>query len=171
VSTVIAAQDTSEADLVRIAASAEMRSEHPLGKAIVAHAASQRVAVHEPQQFDYTPGRGITAMVDGSTILAGNRAIMLDHRIELPVDAGHSIEAGSQVFVARDGRFVGTVVVGDTVRPEAKRLSRCSIAWACKAFSLVVIRVGGHDVAAQLGITRVEANCFQKQKSEGSKIW
>jgi len=162
---VIPANGASNLDVIGLAASAEMRSEHPLGKAIVAHAISERVPVHEPQQFDYTPGRGITAMVDGSTLLAGNRAMMIEHRIELPESSANGTEVGSQVFVAHDGRFVGTVVIGDTVRPEAKR--------AVEMFdrmSLDSILLSGdtssvaNDVAAQLGITRVEAELLPEAK-------
>ena len=64
----------SEADVVEAAASAEMRSEHPLGKAIVAYASGGGSPLKEPERFDYAPGKGITSVINGSTVIVGNRA-------------------------------------------------------------------------------------------------
>src|SRR2546427_2996828 len=76
VQAVLPAVGSSEFEVIANAASAEMRSEHPLGKAIVARALAAGLPVHEPERFAYTPGRGISAVVDGSTILVGNSALM-----------------------------------------------------------------------------------------------
>ena len=74
----------SEADVVEAAASAEMRSEHPLGKAIVAYASSRGYSLKEPERFDYAPGKGITSVINGSTVIVGNRALMAEHRVDVP---------------------------------------------------------------------------------------
>jgi Cu+-exporting ATPase len=104
-----------------------MRSEHPLGKAIVAYAVAGGVLVNEPERFDYTPGRGIAASVNGSRILFGNRALLVAHGIE-PFEITHPpAVAGSRVLVARDGHFMGTIIIGDTVRtggPARHRVTR-----------------------------------------------
>jgi Cd2+/Zn2+-exporting ATPase/Cu+-exporting ATPase len=63
------------------AATAELRSEHPLGQAIVAYAKSRGRSIPEPDSFDYTPGRGISASSAGSIILVGNRALLTEHGI------------------------------------------------------------------------------------------
>lgn len=77
--------------LLDAAASAELRSEHPLGKTIVAYARAQERSPKEPQRFGYTPGHGIDATVDGELVLVGNQALMRDHGIAVPADllAGH----------------------------------------------------------------------------------
>src|SRR5579872_704166 len=121
VQAVLPATEASEREVIEHAASAEMRSEHPLGRAIVEYAKRAGIKAAEPERFDYTPGRGIEARVNGSAIVAGNRALMREHRIEVPEGVSDAAGAGSPVFVARDGRFLGIIVIGDTIRPEAKR--------------------------------------------------
>ena len=82
VQAVLPTAPTSELELIEHAASAEFRSEHPLGKAIVAYALARGLTVREPERFDYTPGRGISAVVCGSKIFAGNYELMAEHRVE-----------------------------------------------------------------------------------------
>ncbi len=160
---VLPVPDITEQDVIAIAASAEMRSEHPLGRAIVARAIAMGLSVDEPERFDYAPGRGIAAIVKGSTIVAGNRALMTEHGIEIP--AAPAAYAGSPVYVARDGRLVGTIVIGDTVRPEARR--------AIAAFDRMGIgcvlltgdtRASAAALAEQLGIGRFEAEMLPEAK-------
>ncbi len=74
VQAVRAAAEAKADEVLSVAAAAELRSEHPLGQAIVAYAEAQGRAIAEPERFAYTPGRGITAVVSGATILVGNRA-------------------------------------------------------------------------------------------------
>src|SRR5882757_6619042 len=111
----------SEIDLLDAAASAEMRSEHPLGKAIVNFASAKKRSIREPDRFDYVAGRGITAIVDGVTILVGNRSLLTDHAIVVPHNLAAGADTSSEVFVARNGQFLGAIIVADTVRPEARR--------------------------------------------------
>ena len=111
----------SEVELLDAAASAEMRSEHPLGKAIINFASSKNRRVREPEHFAYVPGRGITASVDGAEILAGNRGLLSDRGIAVPYDFDSDANTSSEVFVARDGRFLGSILIADEVRPEARR--------------------------------------------------
>ena len=81
---VIPANNQSPEAVLDVAASAELRSEHPLGQAIVAHARDRHRSPTEPERFDYAPGRGITASVSGATILVGNRALMSDRGVVVP---------------------------------------------------------------------------------------
>jgi Cd2+/Zn2+-exporting ATPase/Cu+-exporting ATPase len=123
------------------------------------------LSVKEPERFDYTPGRGISAVVNGSTILVGNRALLMDSRIDLPESLVAARDVGSAVFVARDGRFLGTVVIGDTIRNEARR--------AIEAFDRMSVRTvlltgdtkhAAEAVARQLGIHEVEAEVLPEAK-------
>ena len=121
VQTVTPAEGVSPDAVLDAAAAAESRSEHPLGQAIVSYAHAKGRNISEPERFDYTPGRGIAAAVDGVEVLVGNRPLMIERGITLPTNLTRKVEAVSEIFVARDGRFLGEIVVADTVRPEAKR--------------------------------------------------
>lgn len=147
------------------AAAAELRSEHPLGRAIVIYAQNQGRAVAEPQHFAYTPGRGIAAKVAGSAIVVGNKIWMQENNVSVPSDLTLGVEAASEVYVAHDGTLLGAVAVADTVRPEAKD--------AIKALDTIGIRTilltgdalpVAKAVAAQLGIKTVEAGLLPEDK-------
>ena len=153
------------------AVSAESRSEHPLGQAIVAHAQAQGRAVNEPDRFAYTPGRGIAAQVAGVTVLVGNRAWMEDRGVVMPATDATAIEtdtaasAMSQVFVARDGRLLGAIAIADTVRPEAER----AVATLGRMGIRTILLTGdtqavAEAVASGLGIREVEADLLPEDK-------
>jgi len=157
--------NTSESELIASAASAELRSEHPLGRAIVAHAAAKGIAVQEPARFDSSPGLGIVAKVGDSTILAGNRILMSAHQIPIPQPSGSGTRVVSEVMVARNGRFLGTIMIADTVRPGARH--------AIEEFDRM--RIGtllltgdaepvAKDIAAQLGIRELAAEQLPEEK-------
>ncbi|HLX36701.1 MAG TPA: cation-translocating P-type ATPase [Candidatus Binataceae bacterium] len=120
VSSVTTAADISEREILEAAGAAELRSEHPLGKAIVELARAKNVSLREPEHFDYTPGQGIAARIDGDAVLVGNRAFLTNNDVELPADFNRD-DASSEIYVARGGRFLGAIAISDTVRPEAKR--------------------------------------------------
>ena len=155
----------SEVDVVEAAASAEMRSEHPLGKAIVAYASSRDYSLKEPDRFDYAPGKGIASVSDGTTVIVGNRALMTAHRIDVPDNFAATANPSSRLMVARDGRFLGSIAIGDIVRPESRR--------AIESFGSMGIRsilltgdTGevAKSVANELGINEVEAELLPEAK-------
>ncbi|WP_136620794.1 MULTISPECIES: heavy metal translocating P-type ATPase [Mesorhizobium] len=156
--------DTTDDELLDAAASAELRSEHPLGRAIVSYARSQGRKIVEPTSFAYTPGRGIATRIGESTVLVGNRAWMAENGIGMPA-SDHDVAAGSEVFAARDGRLLGSLAVADTVRPEAKRaveaLHRLGI-------RTVLLTGDARHVAAAvggaLGIKEIEAELLPEDK-------
>ena len=168
---VVPVADVSEAEVIVAAASAEMRSEHPLGKAIVARAVAERRSIREPERFDYRPGRGITAVVDGATILVGNRALLNENGIEAmqaaPVNsavAGVS-DAAAEVLVARDGRFIGTILIADTIRPEARRAIEALARMRIRVILLTGdTRPVAEGVARALGIDEVESDLLPDGK-------
>jgi Cd2+/Zn2+-exporting ATPase/Cu+-exporting ATPase len=152
------------------AASAELRSEHPLGRAIVAHASAHGRTPIEPDRFAYTPGRGIAAEVDGATVLVGNEAWMVDRGIVIPANGVPSIDgdgaaAASEILVARNGRFLGAIAVADTVRPEAQ----CAITALGRMGIRTILLTGDRQavadaVARGLGIAEVEADLLPEDK-------
>jgi P-type Cu+ transporter len=111
------APGTHEGELLAAAATAECRSEHPVGKAIVNKAGERGYAWHDPDRFEYVPGKGVVAHQDGAEIVVGNRALLHETGIDWPASASES--AGSEIGVARGGQFIGAIRIGDTLRPEA----------------------------------------------------
>ncbi len=153
--------------LLDAAAAAELRSEHPLGKTIVAYAQAQQRALQEPERFGYTPGRGIDAIVAGDTILVGNASLMREHGIALPADllAGHP--EASEVLVARAGVLLGAIVVADSVRPEARQAIAAIHALGIRTVLLTGDAQAVTDaVARQLGITDVAADLLPEHKRQ-----
>jgi P-type Cu+ transporter len=165
VQSVLPAPNHTEREVIENAAAAEMRSEHPLGKAIVARAAATGLAVREPQRFEYEPGKGITAVLGGATVVAGNRAMLTEHGIDVPNHALPAAQHGSQVMVARDGQYIGTIAVGDTIRPEA----RGTVAALNRMGIRTVLLTGDSQsnaaaAARQLGIAQFEAELLPDAK-------
>jgi P-type Cu+ transporter len=165
VQTIVPAYGVSEIEVLESAASAEMRSEHPLGRAIREVASATNLSIREPERFDYMPGRGITAVVDGVTILVGNRRLLADHAIKVPGDFVGSANTSSEVLVARDGHLLGAIVIADIVRPEAKQAIE-----ALKGMGVRSVLLTGDTesvaakVAHELGINEVEAGLLPEMK-------
>jgi heavy metal translocating P-type ATPase len=156
--------------LLDAAASAEMRSEHPLGKTIVAYAQSQGRSIQEPETFGYTPGRGINATVNGDVVLIGNHALMRDHGIDIEDDLLAQHPDASEVFVARAGTLLGAVVIADTVRPEARQAIDAIHAMGIKTILLTGdAQAVANVVAREMGITEVGADLLPEDKLERIK--
>jgi len=164
---ILTAAGVNADELVAAAASAELRSEHPLGKAIIAYCRKQGREIIEPAQFAYTPGRGIAAKMSDHTVLVGNRIWMAENRIDLPSEASAGADTGSQIFVARDEALLGSIIVADAVRPEAKRAVDALDRMGVKTILLTgdTVRVA-EAVGTALGIKNVEAELLPEQKLE-----
>jgi len=153
--------------LLDAAASAELRSEHPLGKTIVAHARALGGSPREPEQFGYTPGRGIDATIGGELVLVGNLALMRDHGIAVPGEllAGHP--EASEVCVARAGTLLGAIVIADSVRPEAREAIATIHGMGIRTMLLTGdAKAVAAAVARQLGITEIAAELLPEDKRE-----
>jgi Cd2+/Zn2+-exporting ATPase/Cu+-exporting ATPase len=165
VQAVVPATGVAEIEILEVAASAEMRSEHPLGKAITNFALAKNRFLREPKRFDYVPGRGITAVVDGVTVLVGNRGLLTDHAIEVPRELAERADTSSEVFVARDGRLLGAILIADTVRPEARRAIEALNRMGIRSVLLTGdTKLVAEIVARELGITEVEADLLPEMK-------
>ena len=165
VQAIIPTTGISEVDVLDAAASAEMRSEHPLGKAIINLALVKNRSTREPERFDYVPGRGIRAEVDGATILVGNRWLLIDNAVEVPLEFTASVDFSSEVFVTRNGRLLGAIAIADTVRPEARRaieaLGRMGIRTVLLTGDTKPV---AEAVARDLGISEIEADLLPEMK-------
>ena len=126
---VVAGAEQEEKALLRLAASLEQGSEHPLAAAIVAGAQERRIGITTAQDFRYLPGKGVIGTVDGQTVALGNRAL-LD---ELHIEAGTLLDRAEELrrqgqtvmFVAVNGKAIGLLGVADPIKastPEAIRM-------------------------------------------------
>ncbi len=165
---VVATGSLDESEIYRLAASAEQLSEHPLGKAIVNCCKKQGTQLAQVNKFQMVPGQGISAVVDGRTVLAGNPDLLHEHDIciEIPADAKKYIDQGCTVtYVAVDGMFAGFIALSDTLRQE----SRDTIQAISQLGVQPVLLTGDHEnaaktIAGKLHIGEVRANCLPEDK-------
>ena len=162
---VVPAETATTEAVLDAAASAELRSEHPLGRAIVAYARAQGRSIPEPERFDYTPGRGICALVDGTTVLVGNRALLMERGVSVPPTFVPEEAAASEILVARDTRLLGAIVVADSVRPEAKPAVEALARMRMRTILLTGDTKSVADaVGRRLGIAEVHADLLPEDK-------
>ena len=161
---------TAEEDLLSLAASAESKSEHPLGKAIVAHAKAERILLLTSAAFQMTPGKGIFAIVNGRDILCGNEKYLAEHGVFLNSLAQSTLEkfraqGKASVLVADGSICLGVIALSDVLRPEAgETVSRLS-----DLHTRTVLLTGDHQKAAdyfaqQVGISEVRAELLPEEK-------
>jgi Cu+-exporting ATPase len=163
----IASED--EAEALRLAASLERHSEHPLGEAIVEAASTRGLPLAEPRQFESHTGRGVTGIVEGRRVAVGNRALLAELRIEPGRFADHAdafaAEAHTPVFVAVDGSAAGVIAIADAVKPGAPGAVE-----ALHRMGLESVMLTGDDartaeaVARAVGIDRVVADLLPEGK-------
>lgn len=163
--------ELDEAALFTLVAAAEQLSEHPLGKAIVTSWRENGAGLlPAADQFQMLPGRGVQAVVEGQTILAGNRAMLAEQGIPLPQAAARAADASLEegctvIYIACDNRAVGLLALSDTVRPEA----HAALAEVQALGVEPVLLTGDNEKAArhlarQLGINSWHAGCLPQDK-------
>ncbi|MGH9775605.1 MAG: heavy metal translocating P-type ATPase [Candidatus Acidiferrales bacterium] len=150
--------------VVEAAAIAERFSEHALAAAILRKADAMSLAVPEPESFSYTPGKGIVAQQNGSRIVVGNQAFLAEQMIAL--GALEQISNGSsEVFVARDGQFLGALRLADTLRPEAKKAVASLRAMGIRTLLLTGdSRSIADSVGQTLGVDEIASELLPDQK-------
>ena len=164
---IVPAEGADPARILETAASAELRSEHPLGKTIVAHARTLGRALREPERFGYTPGLGINAALEGDLVLVGNQALMPAHDVAVPPNLLGGHPEATEVFVARRGQLLGVIAVADTARPEAGDAIRAIQAMGIKTVLLTGDAQAVADtIARQLGISEVAAELLPEDKQK-----
>jgi heavy metal translocating P-type ATPase len=117
---VVPAAGFTERDILSAAAVAERKSEHPLAKAINAHARKLDIPVVEPGQFSYTPGKGVSAHYENDEILVGSRALLIERGVKCSLPDSRNGSGTSEVYVARGGQILGALRIADVLRPEAR---------------------------------------------------
>jgi P-type Cu+ transporter len=151
--TINAAGALSREQLLSLAASLEQLSEHPVARAIVRHAAAERLTLVQPTAFESLTGRGATAMVGAQWVAVGNAALM--HELALDVTSfveqatALASDARTVVYLAVDGRVHGLLGVADTVRADSR-----SAIQALRAMGLRVVMLTGDNAATANAVAR-----------------
>ena len=157
--------------LYRLLAGAELRSEHPLGKAVVSCFKKEKeFKIPQPEEFRMLPGKGVYSVVEGQEILAGNTELFAENRITFPdslkIQAEEFLKKGCTViYIAVDGKMKGFAAVSDTLRAEAPDTIQ-----EIKSIKVTpVLLTGDHESAAEymagrLGISQVYADCLPEDK-------
>lgn len=160
----------SETDLLSLAASAEAKSEHPLGKAIVAYAKAKEVPLAESTAFKMTTGKGIFAEVDTRSLLCGNEKFLTENGVSIDNKVQSALErlrtqGKASILVAEGQKCIGVIALSDVLRPEAKDMvSRLS-----DMHTRTVLLTGDHQKTAdyfarQVGISEVRAELLPEEK-------
>jgi Cu+-exporting ATPase len=170
VTAVVPTSGLSEDEVLRLAASLEQSSEHPLAAAVVAAAKERGIAVEEPSDFSSATGKGVTGNVAGRAVALGNARLMADQRIELGDLAGKADELRRQgataLFVGVDGKPGGIIAIADPV----KATTRAALD-SLRADGIHIVMLTGDNrttaeaVARQLGIDDVEADVLPEDKN------
>jgi len=162
---VVPAAEASEEEVIRAAALAERRSEHPLARAILARAEQLGLPPQEPERFTYTPGRGVVAELAGERFLAGNEALLAEQGVSLSALPEWRSDGASPVFVARGTRLLGVIQVADALRSEATAAVGALRAMGIRTILLSGdVRAVAEAVARQLGTDEVGAELLPDQK-------
>jgi Cu+-exporting ATPase len=171
VESVVAASGGNETELVRLGASLEQGSEHPLGSAIVAAARENNIPLAGVSDFQSHPGLGISGKVDGRTVAAGNEKFFQQKSISFDAfaqPAGNLRHNGQTVvFVALEGRPAGLIGIADPIKPSTAQALR-----DLKGAGLRIVMLTGDSrgtaeaVARKLGIDNFEAEILPEKKSE-----
>ncbi len=172
--TVQAVGDQSENELLRLTASLEQASEHPLAAAIVRGAIERKIGLTAPGNFESVTGRGTMGTVDGHSIAVGNASLFENRSVPLDALMARAGELRAQgqtvMFVAVDGRAAGLIGVADPVKASTGEAIRM-----LHAEKIRVVMVTGDNrqtadaVARQLGIDEVHADVLPDQKSDAVK--
>jgi len=160
----------TEAEVLRLAASAETGSQHPLALAVVRAASERKLAVSECERTEELPGRGLRAVLDGRTMLLGNRTLMAEASV--PTESASAtlekLQSGGKtaVLLAVDGKLAGIVALADTLKEHSADAVR-----ALKTMGIEVVlltgdnRATGEAIGRQAGIDQVIAEVLPGQKA------
>ncbi len=163
-------ENLTEEELLTLAASAEGRSEHPLGKAIVTRAKEEGLPLAEVQNFRMTAGKGIAAQVSGQDLLCGNEkfleenGVAIDGSIRSVLEKLRS-EGKASILVAAGAQCIGIIALSDVLRPEAKGMVSC----LSSMHTRTVLLTGDNQKTAgyfakQVGISEVRAQLLPEEK-------
>ena len=175
-------EDLTNLDLLKITASCEKLSEHPLAKAIVNNAKEAEIDIEEPQDFKMYPGKGVTCNNSYGHVYAGNSKFLSENNVDLNIDTQLNKlknEGKASIIVALDGEVIGLIGLSDVIREDSKKM----IDSLHELGTETVLLTGDNTetanyFASQVGIGKVYGNLLpeeklswiEKFKSEGKKV-
>lgn len=160
----------TEKELLTLTASTEAKSEHPLGKAIVAKAKGQGLPLTESEDFKMAAGKGISAKVSGRILLCGNEKYLLEHGVIIDEQVHGTLEklrteGKASILVAENNVCIGVIALSDVLRPEAKDMVSRLTAMRTSAVLLTGDNRKTADYfAKQMGISEVRAELLPEEK-------
>jgi Zn2+/Cd2+-exporting ATPase len=167
---IVPVDGVSEDELLRVAASVEVRSEHPLAKAVAAAAGKRTLKLAEVSAFEAIPGRGVQAVVDEQVVNIGSPRYLLQNGNFPPklAEARDRLEAQGKtvMLVERGGSWMGLIALADEIRPEAKALIQELKRSGVKQVAMLTgdNPLVAQNIANQLGIDRVYAGLMPEDK-------
>ncbi len=182
VTDIIVTAKIDEYELVRLAASAEKGSEHPLGEAIVNKAKERNIEFYKSESFEAIPGHGIEVVLNGKVVLLGNKKLMNERGIDITLQNESdrlAAEGKTPMFIAVNNTLAGIIAVADVMKASSKRAVEI-----LHGMGIEVAMITGDNsrtaeaVAKQVGIDRVlaevlpqdKANEVKKLQMEGKKV-
>ncbi|MGI6085266.1 MAG: heavy metal translocating P-type ATPase [Acetivibrionales bacterium] len=160
-------------EMIKLSASAEKGSEHPLGEAIVNKAKEENLELISIDSFEAIPGHGIEAIVQGRKMLLGNKKLISDRKIEMTLQSESdklAEEGKTPMYVAVDNLLAGIIAVADVIKPGSKRAVQM-----LHDMSIEVVMITGDNkrtaeaIAKQAGINRVLAEVLPQDKADEVK--
>ncbi len=171
ISEIVVVDGISETDLLRLAASMEQSSEHPLAAAVVRAATEHGLQMQNISGFQSLSGKGVTGQVEGREVIIGTAALLAEKNISLGVLAAQADAMRGRgqtvMFIAIQGRAAGMIAVADPIKASAAETIK-----ALKQTGLDIVMLTGDNrltaqaIAAQLGIEKFEAEVLPQQKSQ-----
>ena len=163
----------TESKIIKLVASIESKSEHPIARAIINEAKKQKIELEEIVEFKAIPGYGVSATVNGKRYIIGNKKLMLENNITISQEQDELelvLDGNSILFVAENQKLIALIGVKDILKDESinivKKLQKRNIE--------VVMLTGDNEktanaIAKQIGVDKVIANVLPKQKAEEIK--
>ncbi len=174
VTNVVAVPEFAEDEVLRLAASVEHVSEHPLGEAITKAALDKKLALSVASDFNAIPGHGVEAVVEGKKLLLGNIRLMKERNISLDAleaDADRLLSEGKTVmFLSLDSQVKGIIALADVIKPEAREAIK-----ALHKMNIETAMITGDNkrtaeaIAREAGIDRVLAEVLPEHKADEVK--
>ncbi len=171
VTDIISFNDIDRDEILRIAASVEKTSEHPLGESIVKKGEAELLRLSEPEKFMAIPGKGLKATFEGKEVLVGNRKLMADNNISI-IDGEETLlrleeEGKTAMLLSLDNKLSGIIAVADQIKETSKKAIE-----ELKSMGLDVYMITGDNertaksIAKEVGITNVLAEVLPENKAE-----
>nr|CAD6606449.1 copper-translocating P-type ATPase [Rhizobium sp. TCK] len=171
VTAIAPAEGISEDELLRLAATVERSSEHPLALAIVNAAGERSIALGDAIDFDSPVGKGVTGTVDGKRLILGSHRIMGEEGVDVSAMTAKAEELRNEgatvIFTAIDGRLAGLFAIADPIKPTTPDAVKALVEDGARVVMLTGDnKTTAHAVARRLGITEVEAEVLPEDKSK-----